>query len=233
MVGAKKKLQEMVEALINGDSKTAAASLHDYLQVKTRAILGEESDDGEEMVADRHDDDGEEHEDGEEHDHEDGEECPDCGMDPCECEAGDGEGEEHDHEDGEGEEEHHMFGESNDTKATKMSKDMHKNRAKDLDYKVKGKVNFDKTSGSGSKRSNSTEATPTFKKAHNNAAPDLSRKVKGKVNFEKSSGSGSKKSNSTEATPTMKGAHNNAAKDLNRKQKGATKFSSSPARKNT
>lgn len=239
MIGAKKKLHEMVEALINSDSKTAAAALHEYLQAKTRSILGEdEHEEGgeDDMVADR----SEEGEGEGEHEHEDGEECAECGMEPCECED-DGEGEheggEHE-EDGEGEEEHGMFGEGqvneeNLTKATPTFKGAHNNAAKDLDRKVKGTTSFDKTSGSGSKRSNSTEATPTFKKAHNNAAPDLSRKVKGKVNFEKSSGSGSKKSNSTEATPTMKGAHNNAAKDLNRKQKGATKFSSSPARKNT
>lgn len=236
MIGAKKKLHEMVEALINSDSKTAAAALHDYLQVKTKAILGETDEEGSEddMVADR----SEEGEGEGEHDHEDGEECAECGMEPCECEdkeEGEGEGdhEEHSEEDGEGEEEHSMFGEGNETKATPTFKGAHNNAAKDLDRKVKGTVNFDKTSGSGSKRSASTEATPTFKGAHNNAAKDLDRKVKGKVNFEKSSGSGSKKSNSTEATPTMKGAHNNAAKDLNRKQKGATKFSSSTPRKNT
>lgn len=242
MVGAKKKLHEMVEALINSDSKTAAAALHDYLQVKTRAILGEE--DGEEdMVADRHEDDGEEH--GEEgDDHEEGE-CSECGCDPCECEDdGEEHGEDHDedgeeheeHEDGEEEKGGGMFGEGrvNESNLTKAKHNhFEKNTAKVLDRKVKGTVGFEKTSSSGSKKSNSTESTPTFKKAHNNAAPDLSRKIKGKVNFEKSSGSGSKRSNSTEATPTMKGAHTNAAKDLNRKQKGEIKFSSSKPRKNT
>jgi hypothetical protein len=228
MIGAKKKLHEMVEALINSDSKTAASALHDYLQVKTRQVLGEEDMEGDhedDMVADRHDDEeGDEHEEG-------GEECEHCGAHPCECDdehedemGSDDEHEEHGAEEGGG-----MF-EGNLT----MAKKGHymTNAAPHLDRKVKGKVNYEKTAGSGTKKSNSTGSTPPFKKAHNNAAPELSRKVKGKVNFEKSSGSGSKKSNSTEATPTMKGAHTNAAKDLNRKQKGATKFSSSPARKN-
>lgn len=234
MVGAKKKLHEMVEALINSDSKTAAAALHDYLQVKTRAILGEE--DGEEdMVADRSEE-GEGDEEHEGDDHEEGE-CSECGQDPCECEdseEGD-EHEEHGDEEGDEHEEGGMFGEGtvNEANLTKAKKGhFDSNAAPHLDRKVKGTVNFDKTSGSGTKRSASTEATPTFKKSHTNAAPDLSRKIKGKVNFEKSSGSGSKKSNSTEATPTMKGAHNNAAKDLNRKSKGAIKFSSTKPRKN-
>ncbi len=173
MIGAKKKLHEMVEALIGGDSKAAATALHDYLQQKTRAILGEMDMEGE-MDLDMDDEMGGEGE----HDHEDGEdaECEHCHGEGCEhCENDDEEGDdEHmdlDLDDEGGDDHEHMdfdsLGESNDTKATKQSKDMHKNRAKDLDYKVKGDVKF------------ATKGKAKLTKPHNNAAPGLDRKVKG------------------------------------------------------
>ena len=185
MIGAKKKLHEMVEALINSDSKAAAAALHDYLQVKTRAILGEEDhEEGDEMVADRHEEDGEDHE-GDEHD--DGEECPECGMSPCECEhdedGEDHEGDEHDDADdfgddaGGDEHEEHMFGEgvrgkavANDASVrTRMRKSSE--GSKDLHGKVKGDVKFNK------------KGKAKLTHPHNNAAPHLDRKVKGTVKF--------------------------------------------------
>ena len=170
MVGAKKKLHDMVEALINSDSKAAAAALHDYLQVKTRAILGEtdHEDDGEEMVAGRSEEDGEgEHEDGE---------CAECGMDPCECEDHEEhddedseDGEEHEHEEHD-DEKHGMFGEGADgSKTTRMKK--LPTDAKDLEQKVKGNVKF------------KTHGKAKLTKPFNNAAPCLDRKVKGNVKF--------------------------------------------------
>ncbi len=238
MSNAKKKLHEMVEALIGGDSKAAAAALHEYLQQKTRTILGEEHGDMDMDMGDEHEDfggEGDEFGGEDEFDGEgDDEECEHCHGEGCEHCEHDDEGSEFDDEDGEeadfGDEHGDMdhddefepMHEANTTMATKQSKDMHKNRAKDLDYKVKGDVKF-KGSGKGAK----------LTKPFNNAAPHLDRKVKGKLNFEKSSGVGTKKQNTTEATPTFKGAHNNAAKDLGRKVKGNIKFSKSKANKNT
>ena len=61
----KDKLQELLEALINGDNKTAKAALHEYLTGKTRSIL--EGDDDEDHDDEDHD---EEHDD-EDHDDDD------------------------------------------------------------------------------------------------------------------------------------------------------------------
>src|SRR5271157_1225146 len=146
MVGAKKKLQEMVEALINSDSKTAAAALHDYLQVKTRAILGEGEFGEEEFGDEEHDD-----EDGDDDEmvadrHEDGEEgeCPECHCEPCECsddtEAEDAE-DGHEVEDFESEHGEDVVGEGADGSRTTHMKKLGP-QAKDLEQKVKGHNNF-------------------------------------------------------------------------------------------
>jgi hypothetical protein len=203
MIGAKKKLHEMVEALIGGDSKAAAAALHEYLQAKTRAVLGEND---EEMSLDLDSEDmGSEG--GEEHEHEDGEEgeCPECHMEPCECEDK-GEG----HEDmdldldDEGGEEHldieDHLGESNDTKATSTFKGAHNNAAKDLGRKVKGNIKF------------ATKGKAKLTKPHNNAAPGLDRKVKGDIKF------------NTNGKAKLTHPHDNAAPGLDRKVKGTVKF---------
>lgn len=202
MIGAKKKLHEMVEALIGGDSKAAAAALHDYLQQKTRAILGEHD---EEMDLDLGDEEGLEGGD-EEHEHMDGEEgeCPECHCDPCECE--DEDHEEHDVEDVDGEEfghEEHDFeepvmGESNDTKAKRNH--FEKSSAKQLDRKVKGKIAF-KTNGKAK-----------LTKPHNNAAPGLDRSVKGDIKFD------------TKGSAKLTHPHNNAAPGLDRKVRGKINF---------
>jgi len=70
----KDKLNELLEALINGDSKTAQAALHQYLTSKTRSLLSEEDDyDGDDKDAeeessddDDSDDDSDEDEESEE-----------------------------------------------------------------------------------------------------------------------------------------------------------------------
>jgi hypothetical protein len=200
MIGAKKKLHEMVEALIGGDSKAAAAALHEYLQAKTRSILGEND---EEMSLDL---DGEgDMEGGEEHEHGEEGECPECHCDPCECE---------DHEDmdvdmdDEGGEEHvdmdmddeHGMMESNETKATPTFKGAHNNAAKDLGRKVKGNIKF------------ATKGKAKLTKPHNNAAPGLDRKVKGDIKFD------------TKGKAKLTHPHNNAAPGLDRKVKGTVKF---------
>lgn len=202
MIGAKKKLHEMVEALIGGDSKAAAAALHDYLQQKTRAILGEND---EEMDLDL--DGGSEDGEGEEHEHVDGEEgeCPECHCEPCECED---KGDEHDDVDldldDESGDEHvdveDRLGESNDTEATKTFKGAHNNAAKDLGRKVKGTVKF------------ATKGKAKLTKPHNNAAPGLDRKVKGDIKFD------------TKGKAKLTHPHNNAAPGLDRKVKGTVKF---------
>lgn len=202
MIGAKKKLHEMVEALIGGDSKAAAAALHEYLQQKTRAILGEND-----AEMDMEFDGGEgDMEGGDEHEHSEEGECPECMCDPCECEdKGDGEDMdmEVDMDDKDGEEhldiEDHL-GESNDTKATPTFKGAHNNAAKDLGRKVKGKVAF-KTNGKAK-----------LTKPHNNAAPGLDRKVKGDIKFD------------TKGKAKLTHPHNNAAPGLDRKVKGTVKF---------
>lgn len=198
MIGAKKKLHEMVEALIGGDSKAAAAALHEYLQAKTRSILGEND---EEMSLDLDSEDGM---DGEEHEHGDEEgECPECHMDPCECEGHedmdmDDEGGE-EHADMDMDDEHGMM-ESNDTKATKTFKGAHNNAAKDLGRKVKGNIKF------------ATKGKAKLTKPHNNAAPGLDRKVKGDIKF------------NTKGSAKLTHPHNNAAPGLDRKVKGTVKF---------
>lgn len=214
MVGSKKKLHEMVEALINGDSKAAAASLHDYLQVKTRAVLGETDEEGmdDEMVADRHEDDGEEG-----HDHEDGEEgeCPECHCDPCECE-GEHDGEEGDEDfdadeefGGEGEddhEEHGIFGEGADgSKTTRMKK--LSGDAKHLPGKISG--NFESSKGT---KSDSSGARKTAMKKLPGDAKDLARSVKGNIKFDK------------KGKAKLTKPFNNAAPGLDRKVKGKIKY---------
>lgn len=232
MIGSKKKLHEMVEALINGDSKAAAASLHDYLQVKTRTVLGETDDEmDDEMMADRHDDD--EFEDHEGHEHEDGEEgeCPECGHEPCECE--DGEGDEEGDEDfdadeefgGEGgEDEDHeehggrgMFGEGARGSAvaddasvrTRMKKNS--TGAKELIAGVKGKNNFKKSSGNGTKSDSSGERKTAMKK-NSMGAKDLESKVKGNIKFD------------TKGKAKLTKPFNNSAPGLDRKVKSTVKY---------
>ncbi len=211
MIGAKKKLHDMVEALIGGDSKAAASALHDYLQQKTRAILGEFEGD---MDLDLDDEEGLE---GDEHEDMEGE-CPECHCDPCECESH----EEHDleHEDGEelGHEEHDFeepVGEGSEgpagsggergrafstdssvkTSMKKLPKD-----AKDLEQHVKGKIAF-KTYGKAK-----------LTKPHDNAAPGLDRHVKGDIKFD------------TSGSAKLTHPHNNAAPGLDRKVKGKINF---------
>ena len=210
MVG-KKKLHEMVEALIGGDSKTAAAALHEYLQQKTRSILGEMDDMDFSMDDEHGDEEGSEHGefddefgdeefDGEEHGEEG--ECPECHCDPCECEGG----EEHDEfgEEGEGGEGHEEHGFEEPVHESNLTKAKHnhfeKNTAKLLDRKVKGNVKFD------------THGKAKLTKPHNNAAPHLDRKVKGDVKFK------------THGKAKLTKPHNNAAPGLDRKVKGEVKF---------
>lgn len=207
MIGAKKKLHEMVEALISGDSKAAAAALHEYLQAKTRAVLGEND---EEMSLDLDSEDmggeGDEHDElGGEDEHE---ECEHCHGEGCEhCEDKDDEHSELDLDD-EGGEEHadldldpeHMMGEGNETKATKTFKGAHNNAAKDLGRKVKGNIKF------------ATKGKAKLTKPHNNAAPGLDRKVKGDIKF------------NTNGKAKLTHPHDNAAPGLDRKVKGTVKF---------
>jgi hypothetical protein len=215
MIGAKKKLQEMVEALINGDSTAAAASLHDYLQVKTRSILGEtdhEEDSDDEMVADRHEDD-------EDEDHEEGE-CPECHMDPCECSDDEVDSDAEDgHEDEDFEDEHgeDVMGEgargdavANDSSVrTRMKKNSA--GAKDLTSSIKGHNNFKKSSGNGTK-SDSSGAKKTSMKKNSMGAKDLESRVKGNIKFDK------------KGKAKLTKPFNNAAPGLDRKVKGEVKY---------
>lgn len=204
MVGHKKKLHEMVEALIGGDSKAAAAALHDYLQQKTRSILGENDED---MSLDFDSEDGEEGGTNEfDGDDEGDEECEHCHGEGCEhCEHEDHE--EHDFEDADGEEMDHeehddmekpMFGESTEAKKTHMHK--HGNAAKDLAPKVKGHLKY------------KTKGKAKLTKPHNNAAPNLDRKVKGDIKF------------NSKGKAKLTHPHDNAAPGLERKVKGTVKF---------
>jgi hypothetical protein len=228
MVGYKKKLHEMVEALIGGDSKAAAAALHEYLQTKTRVILGEMDMEGEEHgmdFGDEHsseddlgleDDHGDEEFDGESHGDDD-EECEHCHGEGCEeCEHddegddhddfGDDEGDDHDSLDSlgghgsRGDDEFSMH-ESNETKATPTFKGAHNNAAKDLNRKAsKGKMPF------------KSKGKAKLTKPHNNAAPGLDRKVKGDLKF------------ASKGKAKLTHPHNNAAPGLDRKVKGTVKF---------
>lgn len=236
MSASKKKLHEMVESLINGDSKAAAASLHDYLQVKTRTVLGETDEEGDdEMVADRHDDESEGDGEGSEGGHEHDETCSDdCDMGEESSEEGEGDegGEgEFDAEaefggegEGEGEEEH--MHEANLTQA--RGNHFEKNTAKLLDRKVKGTLNYDKTSASGTKKSTSG-MKPTSMKKNSMGTKDLTSTVKGKIKFDKSSGT---KSDTSGAKKTKNNMLPSSAKGLESKVKGNVKFSSSKARTN-
>lgn len=198
MIGAKKKLHEMVEALIGGDSKAAAAALHEYLQAKTRSILGENDEemsldlDGEGMDGEEHDELG-----GEGDEHEECEHCHGEGCEHCEHDELDGEDDGEEHLDLDMEEPVH---EGNDTEATSTFKGAHNNAAKDLSRKVKGKIAF------------KTKGKAKLTKPHNNAAPGLDRKVKGDIKFD------------TKGSAKLTHPHNNAAPGLDRKVKGTVKF---------
>jgi hypothetical protein len=223
MVGAKKKLHEMVEALIGGDSKAAASALHEYLQTKTRAILGEEH--GEfDLDMDMGDDEGMGGEGEGSHEEFSGEddhdpECEDPECDHEDHDMGDEHGEMDSDDDFDGDEfgnDESMMGEAAamSTDSSVRTKTKHfGNNAKDLAPSVKGKLDYSKSARSGSKKSNSTEATKPFKGAHTNAAKDLGRKVSGNVKF---AGNGKK--------AKLTKPHNNAAPGLDRKVKGKVKF---------
>lgn len=198
MSGAKKKLHDMVEALINGDSNAAAASLHDYLQAKTRAILGEE--DEAEMVADRSEDadlDDEEAFDDEVDADED--------LEDADADLEDADDDEIDAED-------EFAFESAGVKKTHMKK--LPGDAKDLQRKVKGKYSVDKPTASGSKKSTSG-AKPTHMKKNGSDAKDLPGKVKGNVYTNKGT-----KSDSSGAKKTSIHKIGSDAKDLSGKVKG-------------
>ncbi len=200
MIGAKKKLHEMVEALIGGDSKAAASALHEYLQQKTRAILGESDEeldldldsDGDLEIGDEVSDAGDEFGDEPECETCHGEGCEECASDDLDDDLGDDLG---------GDE----FGdepvvEGNETKATPTFKGAHNNAAKDLNRKTKGKIQF------------ATKGKAKLTKPHNNAAPGLDRKVKGDVKF------------ASNGKAKLTKPHNNAAPGLDRKVKGKVDF---------
>lgn len=202
MIGAKKKLHEMVEALIGGDSKAAASALHEYLQAKTRAILGENDEemsldlDSEDMGGEgEHDELGDEHEECEHCEGEGCEHCEDKDDEHADLDLDDEDGEEHEHADFDDE---HMMGEGNETKAKKAK--FEKNTASKLSRGVKGNIKF-KTNGKAK-----------LTKPHNNAAPGLDRKIKGDIKF------------NSNGKAKLTHPHDNAAPGLDRKVKGTVKF---------
>ena len=222
MVGYKKKLHEMVEALISGDSKTAAAALHEYLQTKTRVILGEMDMEGEEGHMDMDDEfGGEEHSehgdefgdeefDGEDHeDHEEGE-CPECQCDPCECE----------------DKEHDEFGdEDEDHDDLDLGDD--EEHGEDHEFSMReGVKNFPKGGSFGNKSSSSGTKKTRMHKFGNNAK-DLAPSAKKKNNFEKTSASGSKRNASSGGKTTSIHKMGNNAPGLEPKAKGTLNFEKS------
>jgi hypothetical protein len=234
MIGAKKKLHDMVEALINGDSKAAAASLHDYLQVKTRSILGEMDDEMDtEMVADHQDE-------------EEGEPCEHCGGEGCEhCE---------DHDDfdfsDEGDDENDEFGDdfgSDDFDADDTDEDdltfegdrgnavaddasvrtrMVKNSmgSKDLESRVHGNIDFGSSARSGSKSSDSGAPKKTHMVKNSMGAEDLESKVDGDLDFEDPSRSGTHSSDSGAPKKTTMHKNSEGAAGLQGKVSGKIKF---------
>ena len=240
MVGAKKKLHDMVEALINGDSKGAAASLHDYLQVKTRSILGEMDD---EMVADQHDDT-----------------CEYCGGEGCEhCEGedefddvsdegGEGEGDdfggdefEDDFSEDDSDEDDDFALESDGTMVSNAGRSigtrssdsgapkkthMVKNSlgAQDLESRVHGNIDFGSSARSGSRSSDSGAPKKTHMVKNSLGAQDLESEVEGDLNFDNSARSGSKSSDSGAPKKTSMHKNSEGAKGLQGKVTGKIKF---------
>lgn len=149
----REKLRKMVEALIENDSKAASNHLHEYLSSKSRDIILGEQDDDEEFELNG--DDEEDVDDDEDEDEDDDEDDDD-------------DEEDEDDEDDEDEEDEDEDDEEKEEVSEASYRDVtHKNRAKHLDYDVKGR-NYGKKGKS-----------KMSKYRHKNSARGLSGDVEG------------------------------------------------------